>query len=182
MTSLRWRFGFWNALGNMSLRKLFLSPEFVGAILLGTGGGLVLLQITDINDRISVAGDALVLSGALLGIVFAGFALVVGLLSDSYLRWLEETPSGVEGFFASFIVAVGIQVGTLLMALSYRAAAPHLDESVERWVFGVLCFLVVFAALDVVALARDVYAHGVARARGVKIDEIRQRKRGRGTG
>lgn len=180
MTSLRWRFGFWNALGSMSLRKFFWGPEFIGAFLVGAGGGFLLLQITNMNERISVAGDALVLSGALLGIVFAGFALVVGLLSDSYLRWLEETPSGVEGFFASFIVAVGIQVGTLLMALGYRAAAPHLDQTLERWLFGVLCFLVVFAALDVVALARDVYAHGVARARGIRIDELRNRRKSAG--
>lgn len=177
MTKLRRRFGFWNALGSLSLKKLFWSPEFIGAAIVGGGGAFALLQVTRLPERVAIAGDALVLTGALLGIVFAGFALVVSLLSDSYLRWLDETEAGVEGFFAPFIVAIGMQVAVVLAALAYRAAATHLAKEMERWTFGVIAFLFVFSALDVVALGRDVFAHGVARARGLRIDDLRSKKR-----
>lgn len=177
MSQLRRRFGFWNALGGLSLKKLFWSPEFIGAAIIGGGGAFTLLQVTKLSERVAVAGDALVLTGALLGIVFAGFALVVSLLSDSYLRWLDETEAGVEGFFGPFIVAIGMQVAVLLGALGYRAAATDLPKEVERWTFAIVVFLFVFATLDVVALGRDVFAHGVTRARGLRIDDLRNKKR-----
>ncbi len=124
------------------------------------------------TGRQGVAGDYLVITGALLGIVFAGFALVIALMSDDYLRWLEDVESGVIGFLSPFMVSVGLQVATLIGAVLYSATADHMPGTAEKWFFGVISVLFFTAALDVVALARSVLMHGVARARGLKVRDL----------
>jgi hypothetical protein len=179
MGSLRSEFGFWHALGQMRLSDL-RSPEIIVGIVLGGGGGVLLVLHSHLATRQAVAGDYVQLSAALVGVVFAGFALVIGLLSDDYLRWLEATGSGVIGFLRPFMVSTGMQVGAVLAAVIYRGAAAEVPHRVEHWAFPIASALFVTALLDVVALARLVLMHGVARARGLKISDIeveRQRKR-----
>lgn len=179
MGRLRQEFGFWNALGQMRLSDL-KSPEIVWGLGLGAGLAVVLDLLDKLPGRVGVVGDYLVISGALLGIVFAGFALVIALMSDQYIRWLEETDSGVLGFLRPFIVSVGFQVGALLGAVLYRAVAGNLPHSAEQWAFGVVSVFFFIAVLDVVALARSVLMHGVARARGLKVQDLESaRKRDR---
>ena len=108
-----------------------------------------------------------------MGVVFAGFALVIVLSSDDYLQWPEETDSGVIGFLSPSTVSVGLQVGALITSILYRSTADYLPHTAEKWFFGVVSVLFFIAALGVVALARSVLMHGVARARGLKIRELR---------
>ena len=79
-----------------------------------------------------VSGDFLVLLGPLLGIVFAVLALIASLMSDSYLARLkseaDKSGDGVLAFFTPFMVSVGLQVGALLLALIFRAAARDLPD------------------------------------------------------
>jgi MFS family permease len=106
------------------------------------------------------------IAGALLGIVFAAFALVIALMSDEDLRWLDDTESGVLGFLNPFMVSVGLQVGALIGSVLYRSIADHLPHTVEKWLFGAISVLFFTAALDVVALARSVLnARGGPRSR-----------------
>jgi hypothetical protein len=112
----------------------------------------------------------------LLGIVFAGFTLVVSLLSDDYLRWLSTSPDGPRGFLAPFVIAVGVQVFTLLLAIVYRAIATDLSSSYEKTLFVLIGFFTTFAALEVVALARNVFAHGLTRARGIEVSDLQDKR------
>jgi MFS family permease len=171
MGRLRREFGFWRSLGRMRLSDL-MTPEVVSGVLIGAGLAAALDDVATRSVREGVAGDYLVIAGALLGIVFAGFALVIALLSDDYLRWLDETDNGVTGFLSPFIVSVGLQVATLIGAVLYRAIAAQLPRTAEEWCFGVVSVLFFTATLDVVALARSVLMHGVARARGLKIRDL----------
>ena len=171
MGRLRKRFGFWGVLGRMRLADLW-SPEVVFGLLIGVGLALLLNHVDTRSALGGVAGDYLVISGALLGIVFAGFALVIGLLSDQYLRWLEETDSGVLGFLSPFMLSVGLQVGALIGSILFRALDAHLPREAREWAFGVISVLFFVAVLDVVALARSVLMHGVARAEGLKISDL----------
>jgi MFS family permease len=148
------------------------APEVVFGAVIGVGLAVSLDLLSKPAERIAVAGDYLPIAGALLGIVFAGFALVIALMTDEYLRWLEDTDSGVIGFLSPFMVSVGLQVGTLLGAVLFRATASHLPLSAEKWFFGVISVLFFVAALDIVALARSILMHGVARARGLKISDL----------
>lgn len=171
MGSLRRQFGFWRSLGRMQLRDL-LAPEVAFGVVIGVALSVLLAHVDGLTARVAVVGDYLPIAGALLGIVFAGFALVIALFSDDYLRWLENTDSGVVGFLSPFMVSVGLQVGTLIASVLYRATADHLPHTAEKWFFGVVSVLFFTAALDVVALARSVLMHGVARGRALKIRDL----------
>jgi hypothetical protein len=180
MGRLRREFGFWRSLGRMQLSDLW-TPEIVSGVVIGIGLAVALDNVATRSARLGVAGDYLPIAGALLGIVFAGFALVIALMSDDYLRGLEEeTDSGVVGFLSPFVVSVGLQVATLIGAVLYRAIASQLPRTAEEWFFGVISVLFFTATLDVVALARSVLMHGVARARKLKIRDLEEaRNRGR---
>jgi MFS family permease len=171
MGSLRRQYGFWGSLGRMQFRDL-KAPEIVSGVLIGAGLAVTLAYVDNLAGRRAVSGDYLVISGALLGIVFAAFALVIALMSDAYLRWLEDNQSGIVPFLSPFMVSVGLQVGALLGAVLYRATASHMPGTAEKWFFGVISVLFFTAALDVVALARMVLLHGIARARGLQIQDL----------
>lgn len=134
---------------------------------------MLLVNATALRDRQAVAGDLLVVIGPLLGIVFAALALVVSFMSDRYLMLLHEHPEGgLRKFLAPFMVAVGLHVGTLILAVGYRAASGHLPAEaplLEQALFVALTFLFVWAVLDVVALARNVMAHAFTRARAEQV-------------
>ncbi len=185
MTKLRREFGFWPALGRLRLSDLAAPEVWIGA-LGGTLGGILLVRFADRAERIAVAEDYLTLAGALVGVVFAGFALVVGLLSNEYLRWLETNRDGVKGFLSPFLVSVGLQVGSLILVIVYRAIAPQVPSAWEKGIFIVLSVVFLLAVLDIVALARSVLMHGVARARGLTVDDLQAKRaateRDRGTG
>ena len=168
--NLRREVGFWPLLGELRLRQ-FAGPELLGAALIGLPGGVALLIFGNLWQRTGAAGDYLVIVGALLGIVFAALSLVVGLLSDSYLRWLKLAPKGVLTFLAPFMVTLGIHVATVLGAVLYRAAASLVPSWLEGFAFVVLTLLFVYALLEVVALARAVLAHGLRRARAAELGD-----------
>lgn len=177
--------GFWHALGKLSFAEL--KVEGSAALILGIGAALALLSTTDAPDRVEVAGDHLVIAAPLLGIVFAAAALVIALFNDEYWRVLNANPDGVAGFLRPFMLAIGAQVGTVLLAVAYRAGAEHLDSRVEVGAFVVLSVLFVFATLDVVALGRTILRHGHTRAKAVEVRDleahaenvVRHRKTGR---
>src|SRR5271165_5823356 len=127
MSSLRRQFGFWRSLGRMQLSDL-LAPEVIFGVLIGVGLAVTLDRAGSRAARAAVAGDYLAIAGALLGIVFAAFALVIALMSDEYLRWLDDTESGVLGFLSPFMVSVGLQVGALIGSVLYRSIADHLPH------------------------------------------------------
>lgn len=187
MGNLRRQVGFWAAVGRMNL-KVFVTPEIGGGIILGVAGSLYMVKRANLSDRIDLVASYLPLAGALLGIVFASLALVVALFTNDYLRYLDSDGSGdgVVRFLSPFMFAIGLQVTVLLGAVAYGAGAKDLPETAEAWTFGVLTTLFVIAALDVVAIARSVIMHGVARARindaeVSAIDDRRSQRRSSGS-
>jgi len=163
--------GFWRALGRLRLQN-FAQLESAAAFFVGGGGGLAAALFMTRTDRLGTAEDFQTLSGALVGIVFAGFALVVGLMSDRYALWLLKGEDGVKGFLGPFLLGVGIQITTLLFTVVYRAAGRVLPTPYEQIAFALVAVVFVYAALDVVALARTVLAHGVTRADVAQIEEL----------
>ena len=148
------------------------------SLLIGIPGGVALLASTEAGRRVSIAGDFLVLTAPLLGVVFAAFALVIALFSDDYLVLLEESEEGTTGFLRPFLVAIGLQVGALLTVLTYRAGSAALVSAgvwgsrIEVGLFLVMVTLVAMALLDVLALAQNVMLHGLARARSARIRRL----------
>jgi len=148
--------------------------EAWASLILGGAGAFLAWKYAPLDQRIAAAGDYQALSGALAGIVFAGFALVVGLMTDRYVLQLSKTNEGVPGFLSPFLVGTGIQIFSLLLAVTYRAAAKSLQGVWEPLTFGLSTIVFLYAALDVISLARTVYAHAVTKADLAEIEDLQR--------
>jgi hypothetical protein len=56
-------------------------------------------------------------------------ALVVALISDEYLRYLDDADSGILSFLGRFVITIGTQVFAVIGAIAYRATAPNIATS-----------------------------------------------------
>jgi hypothetical protein len=152
--------GFWKALHDIRLGELVASPEFLAALALGGGGSIWLVRRTTVLDRVDVVGDYLFVVGPLVGVVIAGLALVITLLSASYLKTLRgDKPLGIVPFMQPFILVIGIQTVTVVACVAYRAAALEPRERIEQVAFCSLSFLFVLSCFEVVAIARNLIGH-----------------------
>lgn len=167
MPERRREVGFVTALGKSSVSSL-IWPEGVGAAVVGLGGASLLITYADLDTRLRVAGDALVVLAPLLGVVLAALTLVIAVSTDQYVRLLSKTASGLIGFYRPFIIAIGVQVWTILIVIAYRAIAGEASEEAEGWVFRLVGFLVVFSLLDILAVGRNVLMHATTRARMIE--------------
>ncbi|WP_133147265.1 hypothetical protein [Mycolicibacterium novocastrense] len=177
MGELRRRVGFLAAVGRLRLSQ-FATIELGGALVVGIAASIFLVTHTDVTARVGFAGDILSLTAALVGVVFAALALVVALLSESYLRLLnaEDAEQGLLAFLSPFMLVIGIQVTTVVGAVGYRAFANFLPKGLEPWLFGVLVTLFLMSALEIVALARSVVMHGLARAKLREITDLSEER------
>lgn len=162
MGSLRRSVGFIAALGNTKIKSI-LWPEGTLAILFGLVGSSLAIEYIDLHLRVEAASDALRVLSSLLGMVLAGLMLVITISNDEYMRLLGRSSVGVVGFYQPFILAIGLQVLTILLLIAYRAIARDLG-GLEEWFFRVIAVLFIFALLDIVALARSLLMHAVTRA------------------
>ena len=170
---LRRPVGVWRAVAALGDYKLkdALWPEVVFAIAVGAGGPALIVRGTSVVERVGLMGDVLALAGAFLAVVFAALAIVVSLPSTSYLRLLGETENGgMRKFLDPFLVAVGTQIGLILLALAYRFGAEPVPGWIEHVAFYVIGTLFVFGLLDLAGLARQLVRHGVLRAAEAAMD------------
>lgn len=168
-------FSFWRRLSRLELRE-FGWLEVLAAVVVGVIGTVLANEFISVDQRVACVGNYQALAGALVGIVFAGFSLIVGLMSDSYSLWLRETPKGLAGFLGPFFIGVGIQISVLLASVAYRVSATVLPHQWEITSFAIVTILFLYAAFDVVVLARLVFAHAVTKAEVAEIEGSEQRK------
>jgi len=167
------RVGIWRAFRALGHYRLVdaLWPEVICGLVIGAGGAVLAIQSTDTATRIGIAADVLGLAGVLLAVTFAALAFVVAIPSGGYLRLLGGTSDGgMQRFLDPYLVAVGVQVGLILLAFGYRIFAESVSNPVDHVAFAGLGFLVVFAILDIAALARQLVLHGVLRAQEAVIE------------
>lgn len=167
----RKKFGFWYIAFEYKKSDL-MGKEGLVALVIGGGGGIEVVRLTSVAQRIAITGDFLTLISALVGVVLAGFALVVAFLSDSYTLQLQKNPKGVRAFFAPFMINIGVDVGLVIGVVAYRAVAASLPHLLEKTVFVILAMVFIFAALNITALTRTVMAHGVTRAELITMDQL----------
>lgn len=166
MTRATPKVGIWRAvlgLGNARVKHL-LWPEGLPGLLLGGGGAFLVVRATSLSTRVVATGNLVVLAGALLAISFTALAIVVSLPSSHYLRAMARGKRGIQAFLDPFLVAVGTQLGLILLALGYQLFAAHVARPIEHVAFYALGFLLVFGLLDIGALARSLVRHGILRS------------------
>lgn len=176
MGEVRSEVGFWRAVRRLRLRDT-LSVENAASVILGAGLGAGLFLLGTLGDRVQVASLYVGVAAALVAIVFAGVALVTSLLSDSYLRLLQAADSGVLGFLRPFMIAVGVQIATVLGAVGYAAMAKFIPICVEPWLFGALSVFFVASCLEVVVLMRSVFMHALLRTKFAQVLENERKRR-----
>lgn len=161
--------GFWRSVRRIPPKELLLSWEIWSGLLVGLVSSYALLVVTDVATRHEVAGDYLELTPALLGVTFAALALVVAFLSDSYLKHLDASKNGILAFLDPFMFLIGLQVGSLLLVIGYRAFAKSVPELVENIGFMLITVLFLVSTLEIISLVRSVMLHGVARAKSSRM-------------
>ncbi|MFS0866050.1 hypothetical protein AB3M83_01790 [Microbacterium sp. 179-B 1A2 NHS] len=167
MAQLRTEVGFWHAVGHLRLRDV-LTVEFGLSAVLAASLAWFLVSYGSLEDRLAAAGLFVSVVAALVGVVFAGVALVTSLLSDAYLRLLSTAGSGILAFLRPFMLAVGVQVATVIGSVLYVATATRLPPTLEAWLFGILCLFFVGSCLEIVVLTRSVFMHAQLRAQFAK--------------
>jgi hypothetical protein len=153
----------------MNFRQLW--PELPIALVAGGTLAIGMLSQTTAIARYPVAGDMLILVGTLLGLIFAGATFVVTLFAADYVRLLSKAPGGVLSFFRPFILAIGSQISTVLLAVGYRALGQVVPSKLEDTWFTVLCLLFAYAIIDIMALSRSVVMHALTRAKQLEMQD-----------
>ena len=156
-------FGFWYNVSNSTFGGTLGLEGIIGACLAGGSVFLANRHLT-VQDRISIANDILAATTGLLGVLFAAFAIVAALTSDEYTRLLNQAKGGIYSFYSLFIIVIGVAVGTIFCSIAYKASAEHFPLVYEIPFFFLLIFLFSYTILNVVALSRNIFAHGVTRA------------------
>lgn len=175
MSTFRREHGFWAAVSGLKIKELFSAEIVVGVLI---GGCIATLQVLwgDDKSRVGIAGDFLAITSALLGVVFAAFALLVAFFSPGYVALLNSLETGVKGFLQPFLLGIGVQVMVILGIVVFRALPAGTPDWLEIAAFYLLSVFFAAALMDVVALARSVLIHGVLRARH-ETAEARKRNR-----
>jgi hypothetical protein len=166
MSNIRREVGFLRAVARLRVGAL-LWPEGVIALAVGVGGGVALCVWGTRIGRTGVVGEGLAITGLLLGVTFTAFAFLISFMSEDYIELLNEAEDGVLSFTRPFILAIGLQIFTLIVGIFYKAAQTHLPSGVEKVTFVVWCVVAAYVLVDVLALGRNMAMHGLARARQV---------------
>lgn len=171
MTSMRRDHGFLAAVGALKFRDVFASSEFLVGVPLGlllagaqTAWGSTELRVTTTTAFVSIIT-------ALLGIIFAGFAMVVAFLSPKYLSFLDQSEEGVKKFFRPFMIAIGMQCILLFLAIFHMSLGLVLDHVTELVLFWITSVAFAWNVVDIVALARSVMMQASVRAKHDKLFE-----------
>lgn len=176
MGRIRTEVGFWTAVGRLRLSDVF-TVETAASVILGGGFAWLMVSFSNLPARQDTATLYVGVVAALVAIVFAGVALVASLLSDAYLRLLKSAENGVLAFFRPFIIAVGLQVATVLTSLAYSRLGQAMPAVVEPWAFGIVSVLFVASCLEIVVLTRSILMHALLRSRFADSVETEARKR-----
>lgn len=166
-------FGFWYNVSTSSFGGILGIEGLVG-FCLASGAVFFANRHLKIEDRVSVVNDILSATTGMLGVLFAAFAIVAALMSDGYTRLLNRAEGRIHAFYSLFIIVIGVAVGVILLAIAYKASANHLSLGYELPMFFMLVFLFSYTILNIVALTRNIFAHGVTRAMFLELEENRR--------
>lgn len=171
----KYQFGFWHNLKSSSVGQL-IGIEGAAALIISPAAAFLCHKFLSVEERISLANDLLGTTTGILGVLFAAFAIVAALLSDSYSRFIQRSTGRIHGFYSPFIIVIGVAIGTIFSIISYKAFSKHLPTSWEIAFFGATTFLFSYTLLNVLALARNMFAHGVTRVLLLEIESPVERE------
>jgi hypothetical protein len=147
--------------------KIVFSWDFLGAVL-AVAAAIVLpsdSQVASLSEPL--AGAAIGVGLALVGVVVAGLAVIVAILDDEFLAVIDHATrqyGGVEGQLFPFWFVTGTGVATILLSTTLLLAHAALPSLALRIVFAGDVALLVWTSLGVFNLVASLQATGVSRA------------------
>lgn len=171
----KYQFGFWYNLTSSPVGQL-IGVEGTAGVVVSVTAAFLGHKFLNVEERITLANDLLGTATGILGVLFAAFAVVAALLSDSYSRFIQESTGRIHSFYSPFIIVIGVAIGAILSIISYKAFSKHLPLPWEITLFGVVVFLFSYTLLNILALARNMFAHGVTRVLLLEIESPENRK------
>jgi hypothetical protein len=155
-------YGFWRAVQSLGLRQLFLCWDFVTALLLASVGVYFYTRfIPSAAAHVAIAGDFVVLTGALFGVVIAGLAIVAAVLDDKYARFIRRSEGSAYNLLRHFVVDGGLLIMAITAGIVYRSIASrvhHASATAEFALFGVCAFLFFWALFGAFQILKLVFA------------------------
>lgn len=151
--------GFWRSLGSLQLGQAFGSWDFIGAAALSSAGGWWYVDhITDPAKQVAFIGNLLVVSGALFGVVLAGFAITAALISERYSRLVDASGGSRLRMLRHFLIVAGLLVASIVLTLGFMASASTIagaSHVAEQILLGITLFVFLwglFSTLELVKL------------------------------
>jgi hypothetical protein len=147
--------------------KIVFSWDFAGAVAAVIAASALPSdpQVASLSG--SLAGAAIGVGLALVGVVVAGLAVIVAFLDDEFLAVMDEATQrygGVEGQLFPFWFVTGTGVATILLSTLLLLAHEALPSLALRFVFAGVVALLVWTSLGVFNLVASLQATGVSRA------------------
>jgi hypothetical protein len=153
--------GFWKT--SWDLRQYWLGWDIVLAGALTAGAVLLVGDQTLLRVLSTLLIAEFGLAGAVLGVVIAGLAIIVGFLSREYAAVIDRSEDGAIADFWPFWFVAALAAGAVIAAGAGLLIVDQQPGS-RRAVFGVTTFLASYAALATVNLVAFVTTQGVTRA------------------
>lgn len=147
--------------------KIVFSWDFAGAVVAAAAACVLPADPQLPSLSTSLAGPAVGIATALVGVVVAGLAVVVAFLDDDFLLLMDEATreyGGVEGQLFPFWFVTATGVGTTLLGVLLLLGAEALPPVALRILFALVAALLVWTALGVFNLVASLQATGVTRA------------------
>jgi hypothetical protein len=152
--------------GSLPKRRVVFGWDFLGALVIVCGGIYPYTHyIKPIGAHVAVVGDYVSISGALFGVIIAGFAIVAALVDEKYGRIMRRANVTPYNVLRHFLVEGTILVATLLFSVGYRATATRIHSGsavAEECLFGIATFLFIWALFGALQLMRLVLTVAVS--------------------
>lgn len=157
----RLKHNFLSAAKDYGLKRIFLSVSFVGASLLATGFAFILiakpeLPVSFLKD---VASNVQTVAIGIFAILFAGFAIVISLSDESFVRFLQREKVFVRLLFPFWFISALYLLATLASFLS-----TWFDGTAQKVLTAFSVWIVLWALIDTFFLVMSTVLFGYYRA------------------
>jgi len=167
--------GFWGTVAG-NAREL-LGWDLLWALLVASAGALWVSPRTLAHVLPALLSAEFGVIGALLGIVIAGLAVIVGFLSGDYAEVLMRSDGGPAGDFWLFWYVAAVAAASIVASGAGLVLAFQ-EPGWRREIFTATTFLAVYALLASVNLVAFVKAQGETRAYQLAVMDPRHRAGG----
>ena len=149
---------YWSLVRQLGLARIVFSWDFLAAAVLSTAATIGMVAYVGVSTQVALAGDALAVVAALLGVIIAGFAIVAALLSDKYSELLFKSQTSPIGILQHFLLIAGLMVASIVTSLAFRTTANtlihHKHPLPEHVLLGVSVFLLLWSLFYVIELIK----------------------------